>query len=467
MLSYKKFPIFFIIFFLHHNALPEPWHAKESNELEYRIQELKQCKINFYFSSYPASLGKIFNRLDSINLDKQNINCKKKILFLKNLIKTKFEKSYSYISFQSQGDNYLLNTLDNRFYEDSSTSVGFSRNANKLSYRVNVRKVINENNNDYFFDESYLAFYHKGYVFELDRRTRWWSPSKETSLILSNSARPAPGIAFSSYNPIKINNKYIPNLENMDFEIFFKRLEKNRTISNAIFHGQRLSFSFNNGINLSLFRTAQFGGKDRKSDFATFIDILIGDDNETDGPGNQLAGLDFSYPISLRSRFYGQIVGEDESNFIPSKHFYFIGYEKEIDKGFLSSFSFEYQNIDPDGKDNIYRHYIYNDGYRYYKKPIGSNIDSDSESIILVGKKYFSDSLHMKLKLESHDININNKKDNYWSEPYKYLGFQLILDKKFKNNYELKFAFIQRKFLEVNFSDMERNKFIASVKYNF
>ena len=62
--------------------------------------------------------------------------------------------------------------------------------------------------------------------------------------------------------------------------------------------------------------------------------MLRGKDNfdssfasKEDEPGNQLGGLDFNLLLLNNKNLsvYGQIAGEDESGYLPSKTFYLVG----------------------------------------------------------------------------------------------------------------------------------------------
>ena len=72
----------------------------------------------------------------------------------------------------------------------------------------------------------------------------------------------------------------------------------------------------------------QLGGEGRPEGFSTWVDAFLsqdnygantGNNNRSNEPGNQLAGIDlrwkvFDAPIAL----YGQVVGEDEDKFLPN-----------------------------------------------------------------------------------------------------------------------------------------------------
>ena len=78
-----------------------------------------------------------------------------------------------------------------------------------------------ENKDEYIFDESYVGYYKKGYLYKFGRISKWWSPSNETSIVLSNSARPSVGLSISSYQPIVFKDNFLKYLGQLNFDIFF------------------------------------------------------------------------------------------------------------------------------------------------------------------------------------------------------------------------------------------------------
>ena len=62
-----------------------------------------------------------------------------------------------------------------------------------------------------------------------------------------------------------------------------------------------------------------------------------------------------------------------------------------------------------------YNHFLYLDGWRYLKKPIGAAIDADSDIFSISHKKIFSQNSSFKFKILSARINKNNSDKNSWS----------------------------------------------------
>ena len=142
-------------------------------------------------------------------------------------------------------------------------------------------------------------------------------PSNNTSLILSNAARPMPIIEISNYEKINLNKGLFKLLGNLNYEVFLSKFERNREIPNAVLFGNRISLNPHERLKISLLRVAQFGGKGRVVNSSTIKNMILGKDttnrnlNFEDQPGNQIAGIDFSYRILNTNNLYlyGQYLG--------------------------------------------------------------------------------------------------------------------------------------------------------------
>ena len=240
---------------------------------------------------------------------------------------------------------------------------------------------------------------------------------KNTSLILSNNARPSPGISIENYEPIKVNIKLLKPLNAYNYIFFINMLESSRHIKNAKFLGFKATFFPTNYLNFSVMRTAQFGGDSRSESLSSFVDLIFGKDNynytmdQTDEPGNQLAGFNINYKMNNSTNIYAQIIGEDEANFFPAKNIYHIGATKLLSKDNHTNITLEF--FDTESRKNItYNHHIYKDGYRYFGKSIGADIDADSEKFLIALTRLSKKSNKFKLTLQNINLNKNNNTNN-------------------------------------------------------
>ena len=113
-----------------------------------------------------------------------------------------------------------------------------------------------------------------------------------------------------------------------------------------------------------------------------------GNNDRSNEPGNQLAGLDIRWrPWEAPFAIYGQVVGEDEDKFLPNALMFQYGIEawRNWNDSTVRIFA-EYTDLtstwwtsDPNIRNVTYGHSIYKDGYRYRGRPLGHWADTDSK----------------------------------------------------------------------------------------
>lgn len=231
---------------------------------------------------------------------------------------------------------------------------------------------------------------------------RWWGPAWDSTIILSNNARPIPSLTIERIFTDPFESRWLRWLGPWDLTVTFGQLEHDRHVPDAQFFGMRLNFRPVNSLEIGISRSAQWCGEGRPCDFDTFVDLFLGNDNIGDSgisgenePGNQLAGFDFRWtPGFLDSRMsaYGQFTGEDEAGGLPSRWLGQFGAEWSgylFDRwstrvfGEFSATSCQF-NETSERFNCAYNHGIYETGYRYRGRTIGHSADNDSR-VISVG----------------------------------------------------------------------------------
>ena len=280
------------------------------------------------------------------------------------------------------------------------------------AYRLQIQAVTApEDGQNLRLDGSYVTLLLGNWGVTLGTLERWWGPGWDGSLILSNNARPLPGLTiqriFSDPSPWQPLTKLGP------WQLVFSTglLEDNRAdISNALLTAVRLHFKPTPYLEIGLSRVAQWGGEGRSEDMHTFFNMLLGQDNSADAsgyfePGNQLAGYDVRWvsPVfNLPYAIYGQLIGEDEAGNLPYKFIGLTGMEwwgATTDGAATYRMHVEYADTAVDfyksPKFNIaYRHHLYSEGYVYRERFLGHTAGGDARSISLGGILAYSDSSH-------------------------------------------------------------------------
>ena len=269
--------------------------------------------------------------------------------------------------------------------------------------------------------------------------------------------------------PIEPKRKYLSFLGEINYEIFLNRLENNRTIPNALLFGNRVSIKPTDNFHISLLRLAQFGGNERPTDSKTILNMILGRDNTSSSlsfeeqPGNQIAGFDLSYHLN-DFIFYGQLVGEDEAGFFPSRKIKLLGSSWSNEIRYIPlEISFDFIDTFSGINNYSYNHNLYKDGLRYYKFPIGASIDADSKSFATSIQAIINNTT-LKATINKIDLNRNNSLRNAWSPSnHDFYQFNFMMNKKYKN-FDIEFHYV---FRNKNIDEFKRNNAFINVIYYF
>lgn len=261
----------------------------------------------------------------------------------------------------------------------------------------------------YRLDGSYVAQQLGNWALSAGMTDRWWGPGWQSSLILSDNARPVPAVSLQRIVPAAPDWRVLSWIGPWQFTSFFGRMEAaEQSVPEHFLLGARLTVKPLSFLEIGLSRTAQWGGDGRPTSLSSLLDLIAGIDNQ-DGsqqklqsqPGNQLGGFDgrLSFPLAqTRNAVYGQAIGEDEAHGRPSKYIFLGGFESGFAMGAWQhrlvleavdtkahSSTRSYPESEP-GYNIAYEHFIYTSGYRRYGRPIAASIDNDSRMLSVSGQ---------------------------------------------------------------------------------
>ncbi len=276
------------------------------------------------------------------------------------------------------------------------------------------------------YDGTYLTGLWGNWAFTLGAIDRWWGPAWESGLILSNSARPVPGISLQRNSSEPFGWNWLRWIGPWQFSAFAGKLESDRVIPDAKLVGARFSFRPTRWLEVGLSRTAQWGGGDRPQDFSSFQDLVLGKDNRGSGgisldnePGNQLGGIDWRISINtaIPVGIYGEMVGEDEAGYQPSKRIYVFGVDALVPladselRVIVESADTATRRLDSDDPEfNVaYEHSIYQSGYRHRGRPIAAATDNDSRAHHLILDWLMDARQSLRLRLSQFDLNTDGR----------------------------------------------------------
>ncbi len=312
-----------------------------------------------------------------------------------------------------------LRTFDDAPREQGEAAVSASWLGRRFAWKAVARVVADPEDGQVLRpDGSYGAAILGNWILSAGYVDRWWGPGWQGSLILSNNARPLPGLAFERNQSRPFDLPVLRWLGPWRFNTFMGRLEGARDHPHALLFGMRAEIRPLPSLQLAASRTAQWCGDGRPCGLDTFGDLLLGNDNDqplAEQPGNQLAGFDLRWswpggrvPLAL----YAQGIGEDEAGFLPSKYLGLLGVETW---GRWSDGSWrvalEYADTACDFVNDqpqfgcAYASSVYTSGYRHRGRAIGHALDGDGEMAGLSARYVASEERQWGLEIRSAKLN--------------------------------------------------------------
>ncbi|MDI9244986.1 capsule assembly Wzi family protein [Marinobacter sp. CHS3-4] len=276
-----------------------------------------------------------------------------------------------------------------------------------------------EDDQSYRLDGSYIAGTAGNWVVGAGAIDRWWGPGWQSSLILSNNARPLPAVWINRKDATAPESDWLEWVGPWDFTVFAGQLIDDRVIPRAKLIGMRLTLRPIEGLDIGFSRAIMLGGQGRSEGVSTLWKAFIGDDNDTESeqPGNQLGSIDIRYGFGLGEQslgFYTQIMGEDEAGYAPAKKSWLLGVDAtsqlmDSDQQWFFEFSNTLaDDILGDVSTNVaYEHSQYRTGYRYNGRNMASTFEGDAESFTVGVFNFFPEGQNLSAAVSYMDLNID------------------------------------------------------------
>lgn len=414
------------------SALAEPWIDTSDIYLKANIQLLADTgHIITPVTTYPLMWQDIIRDLKSIDQSTLTSNQQSAYYYIKHQAKLS-KKNQTRLKAQIGSDDKRFSSFGDTPSDKNSISIHSSFMLGNFAAKIAPSYTHDPIDGDKSrFDESYVAAFMGNWVLSFGRQNRWYGPTWDTSLSLTNNARPITALTISrkSAEPF-----IIPFTE---FDIpwtvtsFMGKMDDERTIKDTLLWGFRLNFKPFKNLELGITRLAQWGGEGQSSSFSTFWDVLIGRTNcgiddlvcdaENPNPANQQAGYDIRYSFNLFNvpmSFYGQKFAEDGSegtfNYI-TKAQPQVGFDMHVsifDKPSTVFIELADSLADCGTRDNIgncyYEHSTYTTGMRYNGRSIGSTYDNDAKTYVLGAISQLGSNTRLTTKLRYLDLNYDN-----------------------------------------------------------
>jgi len=411
----------------------EPWIDTSDIYLKANIQLLADAGfITTPTTTYPLMWHDINRDIKSLHaaaLTKQQQNAFYYIkhqfkLAKRNQVRIKGQVGVENTRFTSFGDSFRET---NSLQIQTSTMIGNIASNVSFSYYPDAENKSDKKR----WDNSYLAAFLGNWVVSVGKQDRWFGPTWDTSLSLTNNARPITALTLTRKSAEPITVPFTEHQVPWTVTTFMGKMDDTRVVKDTLLWGFRFNFKPLKNLEFGITRLAQWGGEGRPQDLKTFWNVLIGKDNCGAGgldcsgnnePGNQQAGWDMRYSFNLfdtQMGLYGQYFAEDGANEgglkMVTKAEVQGGFDMHID--IFSNPSTVFLEItDSYGDCNTgagigncyYEHHIYKTGMRFEGRTLGSLYDNDAKSIVLGAISQLNTNTRLTTKFRYLDLNYDN-----------------------------------------------------------
>lgn len=258
-------------------------------------------------------------------------------------------------------------------------------------------------------DVSLLSGYIKtrinGTAVQIGKDPNFWGHGATGSLILGNNMEPLTSIRFTNIEPYRTNG-FFRFLGDMNVTALYSQLESNRTKLNAnevnkpSFVAMRSDFTPQDNITFGLSFASMLGGEGKGLSGGDYLDWLLGRNADAIGDKwNNIAGGDFKVrlPHLGGAQVYGEIYGEDQANYLPSKIAERIGvYIPRLNQDGAWDLKLEYAHT----SNAWYGHGLYKNGYVYNGNIIGDPMGHDSSQYYLKIGHYLNAKSQISLNVQ-------------------------------------------------------------------
>ncbi len=256
----------------------------------------------------------------------------------------------------------------------------------------------------YRFDGTYIAATTGNWVIGIGAIDRWWGPGWQSSIILSNNARPAPGIFIKRKTSAPAQLPLLHWAGPWQLELFANQLEDEREIDNTALIGARLSIHPLSFIALS----------------QSYLNLRGGEHTDPAFETNKASQQHISYDARLHGNaghltwaLYGQLLHNTPRASERAQNASLLGIESSFVLNDVhnrvvlevSDTSHDLTSQDEANTTAIYEHPYYREGYRHYGRSLGEAADTNATKTSLAGTHYFANG--QQLAWRASEIKIN------------------------------------------------------------
>lgn len=293
-----------------------------------------------------------------------------------------------------------------------------------------------DQNGDVSLISGYIKTRFNGTAVQIGKDPIFWGHGAAGSLILGNNIEPLTTIKFSNLEPYRSRGIF-RFLGDMNMTAFYSQLEDNRTSTNAneinspSFVGIRSDFTPQDDFTFGLSMTSMIGGNGKGLSGSDYLDWLFGRNSDAaQDKWNNIAGFDFKLRMPRWNgiQVYGELYGEDQANYLPSKVAGRAGvYIPRLNSDGEWDMKLEYAQT----SNSWYVHQLYTSGYVYKGNIIGDPMGHNSRQVYAKVGHYLNRNSQLSFNVQrtemDRDAAVQQNINSGWLQVQSQLNDQLQL----------------------------------------
>ncbi|WP_031566923.1 capsule assembly Wzi family protein [Rheinheimera texasensis] len=374
------------------SSIATPWLDTQDNYLRQSLQSLAQAGLlTGPVNTYPIMWKNIaidLNRIDSAALSPQ---LQFAVAHLRSALNANRGERQSGLKLKANSATANHQHFGESYFEDAALSLFQEVQSDSIAGRLQVnRRVLDDNitEQDNTLDGSYLALIRGNWVLQVDQAAVWWGPGQQSSLLLSNNARPLPSIRLTRHGWQPDERSWLRWLGPWSATTFLGYGQHNSAVPQTRYWGGRLTLRPVPALELGASRVIQWGGQGRSNGFSTLWD-LVSYDQRDEIPADQRAAIDAAWHLQLAGfplTVYTELADDDNQSGAPDELLQLWGVRSYFGESTgIHTVNLEYSDTYLTCADQLeagncaYQGSLYPEGYHRYGRIIGSGYGADAQ----------------------------------------------------------------------------------------